>query len=101
MTYLMLTGGRVVNTGGSLNAAVLVNPGKIEAVGNLAGLPISDVERVDCTGRLLLPGGVDVHTHLDSPMMGTNTSDDFATGTRAAACGGTTTLVDFAMQLPG
>jgi dihydropyrimidinase len=101
MTYLMLTGGRVVNTGGSINADVLVHAGKIEAVGNLAGLPISDVERVDCTGRLLLPGGVDVHTHLDSPMMGTNTSDDFATGTRAAACGGTTTLVDFAMQLPG
>jgi dihydropyrimidinase len=79
----------------------LVHTGKIEAVGNLSGLPIDNVERVDCSGRLLLPGGVDVHTHLDSPMMGTTTSDDFETGTRAAACGGTTTLVDFAMQGPG
>ncbi|WP_248962057.1 dihydropyrimidinase [Sphaerisporangium perillae] len=101
MTYLMLTGGRVVNTGGTVDADVLVRDGKIEAVGNLSGLTLTDVERVDCTGRLLLPGGVDVHTHLDSPMMGTTTSDDFATGTRAAACGGTTTLVDFAMQAPG
>jgi dihydropyrimidinase len=101
MTYLMLTGGRVVNSGGSVDADVLVRDGKIEAIGNLSGLPIDDVERVDCSGRLLLPGGVDVHTHLDSPMMGTTTSDDFETGTRAAACGGTTTLVDFAMQGPG
>ena len=101
MTYLMLTGGRVVNSGGSVDADVLVHNGKIEAVGNLSGLPIDNVERVDCSGRLLLPGGVDVHTHLDSPMMGTTTSDDFETGTRAAACGGTTTLVDFAMQGQG
>lgn len=101
MTYLMLTGGRVVNSGGSVDADVLVNNGKIEAVGNLSGLPIDSVERVDCSKRILLPGGVDVHTHLDSPMMGTTTSDDFETGTRAAACGGTTTLVDFAMQGPG
>ncbi|GAA3055935.1 dihydropyrimidinase [Pseudonocardia yunnanensis] len=101
MTYLMLTGGRVVNSGGSVDADVLVHNGKIEAIGNLSGLPIDNVERVDCSGRLLLPGGVDVHTHLDSPMMGTTTSDDFETGTRAAACGGTTTLVDFAMQGPG
>lgn len=101
MTYLMLTGGRVVNSGSSVDADVLVHNGKIEAVGNLSGLPIDRVERVDCSGRLLLPGGVDVHTHLDSPMMGTTTSDDFETGTRAAACGGTTTLVDFAMQAPG
>jgi dihydropyrimidinase len=101
MKYLMLTGGRVVNSGGSVDADVLVHNGKIEAVGNLSWLAIDSVERVDCSGRLLLPGGVDVHTHLDSPMMGTTTSDDFETGTRAAACGGTTALVDFAMQAPG
>ncbi|MGV9351549.1 dihydropyrimidinase [Streptomyces spiralis] len=101
MAYLMLTGGRVVNSSGCVDADVLVRDGKVEAIGELAGLPIADAERVDCTGRLLLPGGVDVHTHLDSPMMDTTTSDDFASGTRAAACGGTTTLVDFAMQAPG
>jgi dihydropyrimidinase len=101
MTYLMLTGGRVVNSGGAADADVLVRNGKVEAVGKLSGLNITDVERVDCTGKLLLPGGVDVHTHIDSPMMGTTTADDFASGTRAAAVGGTTTLVDFAMQAPG
>lgn len=101
MSYLLLTGGRVVNTSGTVDADVLVHDGRIEAVGRLSDLPIADAERVDVAGKLLLPGGVDVHTHLDSPMMGTTTSDDFATGTRAAACGGTTTLVDFAMQAPG
>lgn len=104
MSYLMLTGGRVVNSSGAIDADVLVRDEKIEAVGNLAdmpGLAGAAVERVDCAGRLLLPGGVDVHTHLDAPMMGTVTADDFASGTRAAAIGGTTTLVDFAMQAPG
>ena len=101
MSYLLLTGGRVVNSSSTVDADVLIRDGRIEAVGQLADLPIADVERVDVTGKLVLPGGVDVHTHLDSPMMGTTTSDDFESGTRAAACGGTTTLVDFAMQPPG
>lgn len=101
MSDLLVTGGRVVNSSGTVDADVLVRDGRIEAVGRLAGLPIDDVERVDVSGKLVLPGGVDVHTHIDSPMMGTTTSDDFATGTRAAACGGTTTLVDFAMQVRG
>ncbi|MBB4683844.1 dihydropyrimidinase [Amycolatopsis jiangsuensis] len=101
MSHLLLTGGRVVTSSGTSDADVLVRGGRIEAIGRLGDLPIAEAERVDVTGRLLLPGGVDVHTHIDSPMMGTTTSDDFETGTRAAACGGTTTLVDFAMQLPG
>ena len=50
---------------------------------------------------LLLPGGIDVHTHLDMPFGGTTSSDDFETGTRAAAFGGTTTIVDFAIQARG
>lgn len=101
MRYLLLSGGQVVNSGGTVRADVLVRDGKVEAIGDLAELPITDVRREDCTGRFLLPGGVDVHTHIDSPMMGTTTADDFASGTRAAACGGTTTVVDFAMQPPG
>ena len=56
---------------------------------------------VDATGMCLLPGGIDVHTHLDMPFGGTTSSDDFLTGTRAAAIGGTTTLVDFAIQSRG
>ncbi|WP_028935777.1 dihydropyrimidinase [Pseudonocardia spinosispora] len=102
MSKLLLSGGRVVNSTGSSDLDVLVRDGRIEAVGRFDDVPLGDdVERVDVSGRLLFPGGVDVHTHLDSPMMGTTTSDDFASGTRAAACGGTTTLVDFAMQPPG
>lgn len=101
MTYLMLTGGRVVNANGSNDADVLVRDGKVLAVGDLSALAVGELERVDCSGKLLLPGGVDVHTHIDSPMMGTTTSDDFESGTRAAACGGTTTVVDFAMQQRG
>ncbi len=56
---------------------------------------------IDATGMLLLPGGIDAHTHLDMPFGGTTSSDDFETGTRAAAFGGTTTLVDFAIQPSG
>ena len=56
---------------------------------------------VDASGLLVLPGGVDVHTHLDMPFGGTVSSDDFETGTRAAAYGGTTTLIDFAIQSKG
>lgn len=101
MRQFMLTGGSVVNSGGVVRGDVLVRDEQVAAVGDLSGNMDEAIERIDCIGRLLVPGGVDVHTHLDSPMMGTVTSDDFETGTRAAACGGTTTLVDFAMQVPG
>jgi len=56
---------------------------------------------IDATGKYVLPGGIDAHTHLDMPFGGTTSSDDFETGTRAAAYGGTTTIVDFAIQAKG
>jgi dihydropyrimidinase len=98
MASLLFSGGTVVTADGSYRANVRVLDGRIDFIG--AGEAPAD-ERVDCTGKLLLPGGVDVHTHLDSRMMGTVTADDFGTGTRAAACGGTTTIVDFALQTEG
>ena len=101
MAYQLFTGGTIVNSSGSVQADVLVRDGRIEAVGALGALEIPDAERIGCDDTLLLPGGVDVHTHIDSPMMGTTTADDFESGTTAAACGGTTTIVDFAMQPRG
>jgi dihydropyrimidinase len=66
------------------------------------GIPAAAAETiVDATGLLLLPGGIDAHTHLDMPFGGSNSADDFLTGTRAAAIGGTTTIVDFAIQARG
>ena len=81
-------------------ADVAITDGKIAAIGK--GLPVENATRIlDGTGKLLLPGGIDVHTHLDMPFGGTTSADDFETGTRSAAFGGTTTLIDFAIQYKG
>ena len=61
----------------------------------------SDVKVIDASGCYVIPGGIDAHTHLDMPFGGTTSSDDFLTGTRAAAYGGTTTIIDFAIQQKG
>ncbi|HEX9377025.1 MAG TPA: dihydropyrimidinase [Actinomycetota bacterium] len=92
----LISGGTVVTATDSVRADVLVEDGKVAVVGvNLAAEP----ERtIDATGKLVLPGGVDVHTHYDLPFGGSFCSDDFSTGTRAAAFGGTTTSIDFAVQ---
>src|SRR6266851_2896979 len=73
---------------------------KVSAIG--AHLPSENTGRIiDAAACYILPGGIDVHTHLDMPFGGTTSSDDFETGTRAAAFGGTTTLIDFAIQYKG
>ena len=79
---------------------VAIAAGKIAAIG--ADLPTQNAtEIIDAANKLVLPGGIDVHTHLDMPFGGTTSADDFETGTRAAAFGGTTTLIDFAIQYKG
>jgi dihydropyrimidinase len=92
--------GTVVTHERTFPADVLIDGERITDVA--AGLPATAADRViDARGMLLLPGGIDVHTHLDMPFGGTVSADDFETGTRAAAFGGTTTLIDFAIQAKG
>src|SRR5580692_9113449 len=81
-------------------ADVAITDGKIAAVGK--DLPRQNVTKIlEASGKYVFPGGIDVHTHLDMPFGGTTSADDFETGTRAAAFGGTTTLIDFAIQYKG
>jgi dihydropyrimidinase len=96
----IIRNGSVVTATDTYTADVAITHGKIAAIG--AGLPTANATKViDASGKLVLPGGIDVHTHLDMPFGGTTSADDFETGTRAAAFGGTTTLIDFAIQYKG
>lgn len=97
---LMIRGGTVVTATDLYRGDVLVDGGKIAMVGSdLSG--INAHETVDATDKYVIPGGIDVHTHLDMPFGGTKSADDFETGTIAAAFGGTTSIVDFAIQERG
>ena len=94
---ILLKNGTVVTENGSIVADVLIDGEKIIAIGT--GFSSSaDTKVVDVSGKLILPGGVDAHVHLDLPMFGTVSSDDHYTGTKAAAFGGTTTVIDFISQ---
>ena len=93
----IIKNGSVVTATDTYFADVAIAQGKIAAIGS--DLPTQNAGRVlDASGKLVLPGGIDVHTHLDMPFGGTTSADVFETGTRAAAFGGTTTLIDFAIQ---
>jgi dihydropyrimidinase len=98
---LLITGGTVVGPTGRFRSDVLVDGEKITALlapdSGLAG----GMETIDATGKLVIPGGIDVHTHMQLPFGGTFASDTFDTGTKAAAFGGTTTIIDFAVQRTG
>ena len=97
---LLIKNGTVVTAEKTFAADVLIEGGTIKEVrAGIAAEPAHEV--LDAAGMLLLPGGIDAHTHLDMPFGGTTSSDDFETGTRAAAIGGTTTIVDFAIQARG
>ncbi|HUS06983.1 MAG TPA: dihydropyrimidinase [Bryobacteraceae bacterium] len=97
---LLIRNGTVVTADATFPADILIEGESIRDVRQ--GIPAEAAHQLmDATGMLLLPGGIDVHTHLDMPFGGTTSSDDFETGTRAAAFGGTTTIVDFAIQPKG
>jgi len=107
MTTTLITGGTVVSATGRVLADVLVDGERIVAVlapgSQLLGsdLTVSVDTVIDATGKYVIPGGIDAHTHMQLPFGGTSASDTFETGTRAAAWGGTTTIVDFAVQRTG
>ena len=94
-----IRGGTVVTATDTYQADVLIEGEQIAAIGK--NLQVDNAEVIDASGFYLLPGGIDPHTHLSMPFGGTITSDDFFTGTRAAAFGGTTSIIDFCLTNKG
>ena len=107
MTTTLITGGTVVSATGRAAADVLIDGEKIVGVltpgSVLLGTDLAESadQVIDATGKYVIPGGIDAHTHFELPFGGTEASDSFETGTRAAAWGGTTTVIDFAVQTTG
>ncbi|GAA2728903.1 dihydropyrimidinase [Streptomyces nogalater] len=93
--------GLVITASDEIHADVLVEDGRIAALATPHSHDWTADRVIDATGKYVIPGGVDAHTHMELPFGGTHASDTFATGTRAAAWGGTTTIVDFAVQSVG
>jgi dihydropyrimidinase len=101
MARTLITNGLVVRATGAQRQDVLIDGEKIAAViapGSASSLGITAESTIDASGKYVIPGGVDAHTHMELPFGGTNASDTFETGTRAAAFGGTTTIIDFPVQ---
>ncbi|WP_156587740.1 dihydropyrimidinase [Agrobacterium vitis] len=98
MIDLIIVDGTIATNAGTFVADLAINRGQIVQIGGT--LPAAR-RTISAEGLLVLPGGVDVHTHLDAPSLDMMTADDFRSGTIAAACGGTTSLIDFCQQTPG
>jgi len=95
----LITNGNVITAGDNYFADVLIEGDKVAVIG--AKLTMEADRTIDAAGKLVIPGGIDPHTHMELPFGGTFASDDFRTGTIAAAYGGTTTIIDFAVQYHG
>ncbi|MFF2525404.1 dihydropyrimidinase [Streptomyces liangshanensis] len=103
-TRTLIRGGLVITAAEETHADVLIEDGRIVALaahGSTIAEGWTAGRTIDATGKYVIPGGVDAHTHMEMPFGGTLAADTFETGTRAAAWGGTTTIVDFAIQSPG
>src|SRR5438105_4814687 len=96
---LLIKNGRIVTAVDDYLADIFIAKDTVTIIGKDLDMPADQV--IDAANRLVIPGGIDPHTHLDMPFGGTVSADDFETGTRAAAHGGTTTIVDFAIQTKG
>src|SRR4051812_43898475 len=95
----IIKNGRIVTAVDDYNADILIEDGQVAMIAK--SIPADADKVVDAKGRLVIPGGIDPHTHMELPFGGTSASDTFETGTRAAAHGGTTTIIDFAVQRQG
>jgi dihydropyrimidinase len=95
----LIKSGQIVTAVDNYFADVLIDGGRIEVIGKTLDIEADSI--IDATGKLVIPGGIDPHTHMELPFGGTFASDDFRTGTVAAAHGGTTTIIDFAVQYHG
>ena len=97
MSFLIIKSGQLITASETYEADILIEDEQIIQIGKDLDIP-DGAEIIDATGKLIMPGGVDVHTHFDLPMFDTVSSDDHYTGHKAAAFGGTTTVIDFVSQ---
>ena len=95
----LIKSGRVVTAVDDYTADILIEDETISTIGKEINIEADKI--IDAKNRLVIPGGIDPHTHMELPFGGTSSSDYFFTGTRAAAFGGTTTIIDFAVQFKG
>ena len=96
---LLIKNGRIVTATDDYTADIFIEGEKVMAIGR--ALDLKSDKEIDASGNLIFPGGIDPHVHLDMPFMGTFSSDNYETGTRAALFGGTTTVIDFILQKQG
>jgi dihydropyrimidinase len=96
---ILIKNGRIVTSNDDAIADIYIEGETIKAIGK--NLEVKADKEIDASGMLVFPGGIDPHVHLAMPFMGTFSSDDYETGTRAALFGGTTTVIDFVLQTQG
>src|SRR5215212_12034913 len=96
---ILIKNGRIITAADDYVADVFIDGETVAAIGK--NLPMKADRTINASGRLVIPGAIDPHVHMELPFGGTVSSDNFETGTRAAAFGGTTSIIDFAIQYKG
>src|SRR3982751_5912509 len=96
---ILIKNGRIITSADDYVADIFIEGETISQMGK--NLQVDADEVIDASGKLVMPGGIDPHVHLDMPFMGTYSSDNYETGTRAALFGGTTMVIDFILQKQG